>query len=758
MPTKVPLNYDKAIGQTGVGRRIYSIYRSGRPQKIALRVSAAFGALLFASDLAQAQQADAGVVPLAPVNVSGGAPQAAPSAPPAYASEAQTHTEKANFGPLGNRSILDTPESITVVPEDVIVNQQAQQVNDILKYLPCVEIRDQQGFDISRPQCRGFQGTVVQNTRMDGLNIIGTTAIAAENLQSVEVLGGLAGALYGPQTPAGVFNYILKRPTDVPIFRYIESFDSQGIFTEQVDAGGTFGPDNRIGYRINLAHGQGESYAQDSYVNRTLASIALDYHIDNQTVIETNFDHYATDGTGLPGSIVYDSGKSTILPQAPSALQTGLGQPGAGVNLRSDTGLAKFKHDFDGDWHLEIGGLYENAVRNLYGITNALTNNNGNFTVTKNFTAVPRFTIWSNSAYLNGHVTFLGFVNDVTIGTNGFYNGMYSYRNNIAQVLGTSSLANSIIFPLPPVPANGGQFLSGYLFNQSIITGDTIHFNEQWALQGVLSTSFFNSKSYAASGAITSANSENAALSPTVSLIYKPIPQITTYFTYANSVEQGDVAPTNAANPNVILAPYHDTMYEIGAKYAVTDNLLVTLDAFRMTRPLAITDPVTEIFGVAGLQRNYGVELFAQGSVRPDLSVLGGITWIDARLAGTDNALTNDKLVVGVPQFKSDFLADYHPAFFQGGALTAAVHYESSRAATNTNNSFADPYATFDLGARYSTSFQGHHATFRFQVINVANAQYYVSVADGTIVGSPGANTAYLGTPRTFEASLELDF
>ncbi len=428
------------------------------------------------------------------------------------------------------------------------------------------------------------------------------------------------------------------------------------------------------------------------------------------------------------------------------------------MNLRSDTGLVKFKHDFDGDWHLEIGGLYENAVRNLYGITNALTNNNGDFTVTKNFTAVPRFTIWSNSAYLNGHLTFLGFVNDVTIGTNGFYNGMYSYRNNIAQVLGTSSLANSIIFPLPPVPANGGQFLSGYLFNQSIITGDTIHFNEQWALQGVLSTSFFNSKSYAASGAITSANSENAALSPTVSLIYKPIPQITTYFTYANSVEQGDVAPTNAANPNVILAPYHDTMYEIGAKYAVTDNLLVTLDAFRMTRPLAITDPVTEIFGVAGLQRNYGRRALRsrQREARPQRARRHHL---DRRSPHWNGQCVNQRQTGGRrPTIQKRLSRRLSSGLFPGRRFDGGGALRKRRAATNTNNSFADPYATFDLGARYSTSFQGHHATFRFQVINVANTQYYVSVADGTIVGSPGANTAYLGTPRTFEASLELDF
>ncbi|MEO8778821.1 MAG: Plug domain-containing protein, partial [Rhodanobacter sp.] len=98
-----------------------------------------------------------------------------------YAAGAQYDTKNANLGPLGTRAIKDTPLSVTIVPEDLIVNQQAKTVNDVLRSLPSVQIRDQQGLEVSRPQSRGFQGTVVQNTRLDGLNVIGTTAIPAEN-------------------------------------------------------------------------------------------------------------------------------------------------------------------------------------------------------------------------------------------------------------------------------------------------------------------------------------------------------------------------------------------------------------------------------------------------------------------------------------------------------------------------------------------------------------------------------------------------
>ncbi len=672
-----------------------------------------------------------------------------------------------SVGPLGNRNVLDTPFSITSVPQDMMENLQLKTVNDTLRYLPSVEIRNQQGFEVSRPQARGFQGTVVQNTRMDGLSIIGTTAIPAENLAGIQVLNGLAGSLYGPATPAGVFNYVLKRPTDSPYASFTQGFDSTSVFTENIDVGGRT-PDGKVGYRFNVVHGEGESWAPESSTNRTLASGALDFYLGNRTVVETNFSHYETNITGLPGSIVYfGAPKNPVLPTAVDPTRLGLGQPGAGTDLITNTGLIKLKHEFNNDWNFEIGGLYQDAVRNLFGITNTIVDNNGNFTVTKNFTAVPHFTIASNTASLNGRFDFFGFRNEVTIGTNGFFNGQYSYVNSIAQTLpGTSNLADPTLFSLPPVPNNGGQFKSAILQNQTIITADTFHFNDQWAVQSVLSTSFLHSQTWNSAGTVTSQQSADGVVSPTVSLIYKPFDKVTAYATWANSVEQSDQAPTSApgatvTNSGQFLAPYNDQEYEVGVKYAITPRLLATFALFHMTRPFAssVVSPASSTvstFEVVGTQRNNGAELFLQGEIYQDLSVFGGVSYIDARLENTGLATTNGRLVVGVPLFKTDVALDYHPVSWMGFALTGGVHAEGERAATNLNNSFAPSYATFDAGLRYSTTVDKHIITTRFQVLNIGNTFYYSSIADGTIVGSPGANTAYFGTPRTYMLSLQM--
>src|ERR1700760_3515750 len=172
---------------------------------------AAVGAAALSVGAAQAQQANNSVqLPEVDVNATNNS-GTTPANSGAYAATPTYNTPTTNLGPLGTQSILNTPTSVTVVPEELIVNQQAHTVNEVLNFLPSVEVRDQQGFEVSRPQSRGFQGSIVQNTRIDGLNAIGTTAVPTEDLAGIQVLNGLAGSLYGPETPAGVFNYVLKR-------------------------------------------------------------------------------------------------------------------------------------------------------------------------------------------------------------------------------------------------------------------------------------------------------------------------------------------------------------------------------------------------------------------------------------------------------------------------------------------------------------------------------------------------------------------
>ena len=299
--------------------------------RYALRTLALVFAGIVATVPAYAQDSNA---QLAPIVVTGITPTPYPS----------YQVDQAVVGPLGKKTLLDTPYSINVIPRSLAEDQQLRSVQEAFSYIPSV-----QGQNI-RPQTRGMQAGVVQNTRIDGMNIPATTDYPIEQFENIEVLNGLAGALYGPASPAGTFNYVLKRPTRQPLREFTFGYESNSLFTERADLSGHFGNDDRFGYRLNLLNQNGEGYVADSRLRRDLASLAFDIRLTRDTTLETHFSTYHYLDTGFPGTFAL--AKNVLLPAAPNPSTVGYGQSWAGDDNVTNILSATLKHDFNRDWHL----------------------------------------------------------------------------------------------------------------------------------------------------------------------------------------------------------------------------------------------------------------------------------------------------------------------------------------------------------------------------------------------------------------------
>lgn len=178
-------------------------------------------------------------------------------------------------GVLGTTPVINLPYSVSVLPSDVITNTQARSLRDSLKYLPLVAFQEQQGSEVIRLETRGMEGANMQNTRMDGMGTAITGANAMEQYQSLEVVSGLGAAMYGPANPSGMFNFILKRPTERRTANLFLDYDSKSIGTAYADLGGRFGPHKLFGYRSNLLFGSGTAFVDDSFLRRLHANRLL---------------------------------------------------------------------------------------------------------------------------------------------------------------------------------------------------------------------------------------------------------------------------------------------------------------------------------------------------------------------------------------------------------------------------------------------------------------------------------------------------
>jgi iron complex outermembrane recepter protein len=662
-------------------------------------------------------------------------------------------TEEVQVGPLGPRALMDLPYSIDVVPDSLSIVQQLKSVRELFRYLPSV-----QGENI-RPQTRGLQAGVVQNTLIDGMNIAATTDYPVEQFDRIEVLNGLAGALYGPASPAGTFNYVVKRPTDGPYRSVTLGYATQSSALAMADVGDSIGPDvgngKLFGFRLNAVADRGEPYVQFSRLERTLVSLALDFRLAADTRIELDGSRYHYVDLGYPGTFAVASG--VRFPSAPDPTEVGLGQPYAGDDNVTKTWTGRLIHDFGSDWHITAGILQQDSDRASTAATNTLTNNDGAYTTTAATTTFSLDRIVSNRVALDGHLVTGPFTHELLLANTGFNWVRYTPYQTGAITLGKGNLADPVLFPEPVFPDFQSRYKALVTRQQSVMLGDTVGWGDQWSLGVIESESWIKVRNLNKTETTTS-RYDDSGISSNATLSYKPQTNMTAYVSYADSLQQGDIAPAGTINAGTGLAPYRSKQYEVGYK-AEVGRLDLVADLFRIRRPYALV-ATGNIFEVQGEQVNDGAELSARGTVTENLTVFGGVTFLDPVVTHTGVATTDDKQILGLSKVVSSMLLDYRIAALPGLAASVHVTYDSSRYGDNANTYRVAGYTTTDMGIRYLTRLWNTAVTWNVAVDNITNRHYWSLITPAGQNGYTGAGNGngLLGAPRTVHADMQVEF
>jgi iron complex outermembrane recepter protein len=657
-------------------------------------------------------------------------------------------------GPLGSEPILNQPFSISVLPLSIIQSSQATNFKDASKYLPLVQYQEQQGPEILRPQTRGMEGGNFQNTKLDGMTMFITGATAMEQFQQIEVFNGVPASIYGPANPAGMFNFISKRPTDQPLYQVDGTYVSDGIGGGKVDISSGIDPAGIVKYRLNALYVSGDGFVEDSQNRRIMGDLGVDVHPWGGGVLELNYTDYSIDDLGYPGWFTY--GETTRLPNAPDPTKEGFGQSYAGVYLRTRTAVARLKQELDNGWHLVVGVLNQDNFRDINTPVNNLTSNSGNYTSSFAAGFAPRFVITSDTAYLDGSFETGGIKHEVTFGTAGYKATSYSTDSKATSVLGMASISDPLIFPEPAAgpPNVTAMYDSSDAYQQGFNVGDTVQFNRWWSIRAGVSQDWFNTNNYGSAAHVVTSTYRSDGLSPMGSVIFKPEDKITTYFTYASSLEPGDTASGTAANAGASLPPYRSTQYEVGYKQSIS-GIDVTAALFWLERPFANVNPVTNVFQISGDQLNKGAEFSGVGEIVHGLTLYGGVTLLDARMEHTLSPLADGMLYVGAPKVKGNMLLEYAVPGVQGLVTSVDYGFSSARAEDDANTYMSPGYSVFDIGVRYIAAVWGKPLTYRLSVDNVGDKHYWSTIAPSNLTGTnTGSLIAHLGAPRTILAGI----
>ena len=683
-------------------------------------------------------------------------------------------------GLLGTAPIVNQPYTITVLPAQQITNTQVRNLRDALKYLPLVEFTEQQGPEIIRPATRGVQGAIAQNTLMDGMNMAITGGNPMEQYQELQVEDGLGAAIYGPANPSGVFDFVLKRPTEQRFENLFLEQDSSSVGTIWGDAGGRLGPHEIFGYRTNLLFGDGTQFVEASRLRRRLAMFAFDLRPTDRTTLDAHYSVYDIVQRGYPGWFTYGENKAIagtaqdpspdfVLPAAPDPTRVGYGEAYAGVNLTTQSTSARLLHDFSPNWHAMAGGLAQRLDRFIDEPVNNITSNTGNYTQVLATGFAPRFGIESDLGYITGDFNKWGIKQNVVLGSDGYRFNTYGYHSEAEPTVGMASIDAPKVFAAPTagLPDNTDLYQSSVVHQQSLNVADLVTLPDRFLFRVAASQAWIGVDNYTLSATTLlpfhSSGSNKEGISPSASIMYKPETWMTAYGTFASSLQQGDVAPGGTVNANQALAPYRSKEWEVGFK---TDAhpIAITTDLFRIQRPFADTvsyngSATQTIFEIVGLQVNYGAEIQGQGTLFHHLLVDAGFTALNARLNNTGIAATDGKRFVGIPAYKSGFYSEYRVPGLASLAFTGDWQFSGRRPQDDENLHSTPGYNTFDLGFRYAHPLFDKLATLRFTSDNITNTRYFSTIAAGDITGTnASSNTAHQGNPRTISTSLEFSF
>lgn len=260
---------------------------------------------------------------------------------------------------MGTRTdtpLQNVPQSIQVVPQEVIEDQQVNNVTDALRNVPGVVPSDSNRTLFNNPTIRGFGGgfdfnidVYRRNGLRDGQGASNTGDSA--NIERIEVLKGPSSVLYGQGSPGGIINLVTKQPLNEPFYEVSGEIGNYNFYRGTLDLSGPLDENETVLYRLNVAAETSESFIDFYDRDRYLVNPVLAWNIGDDTKLSLEFEYRSVkslNDAGLPAvGTVLDN------PNGNLPLSRYAGEPDID-NQDTDTYRVgyNFEHRFNENWRI----------------------------------------------------------------------------------------------------------------------------------------------------------------------------------------------------------------------------------------------------------------------------------------------------------------------------------------------------------------------------------------------------------------------
>ena len=699
-----------------------------------------------------------------------------------------------SVGTLDGATLKETPLSATVVTRDLLTDQAARLLSDVIKndasigedYAPVGYYGD---YEI-----RGFPIDLATGLEIDGMTIAGEQDVPLENKERVEFLKGIAGVESGVASAGGLIDYVTKRPAAVKAVDL--ATDHRGSSYGAIDLGSLFGRQKQVGVRANLAGEKIESYVNDANGWRAMGSGAADWKLSPKAILKGDFEYQHKVERSvcgyqlLGGTTVPDLDKvhpSTMLGEQSWAKPNTFDTFNTGV---------RFDYDLSSAWRAFASASYSHSLIDdnvVYAYGSSLdVNGNVNCPNAPDapyyfFCPDGTYGIWDYrdpgelridaqaGAQITGRVKTGAMTHDLTGGGELFLRSVQlpgappaNAPDNIQDGAVYTYVGQENIYqPITPFPIEidlatgtpdqaGPRALAEDNHQSAAVMQDRIHLPGR--IQLLAGGRFDSVRDHNNSGTTETGAmdfTDRTVWLPQYAASFNPVENLTLYGNYGVLLSLGPQAPFWAGG--YYLLPFITRQAEIGAKYEPGQRILLTTALFHMRAPFFYPKPIDDTgdqeFVSEGRETHDGIEVNAEGKAASWLRLTASASAIRALSDDTGTPAFDNKQVLNVPHLRTAAFADIAVPHAHGLHLMPGWSYTGRKEATRDDLVSVPSYNLFNLGARYTPGGEQGRVTLRLYADNIADKRYWKDTG-----ASYGDTFIHLGAPTTVRLSAHYTF
>jgi iron complex outermembrane receptor protein len=608
---------------------------------------------------------------------------------------------EATAGTRTETPLLEVPQSVFVIPREILEDQQVTSLDEALRNVSGVTSSTVEGSGF-RFSIRGFDRA---NILRDGFNVSASDGFGRSgfqplsetaNLEQIEVLRGPASLLYGEINPGGIINLVTKRPLEEPFYEAELQLGSRGLFRPRIDLSGPLSPDGEFLYRLNALYQTEDSFRDlDQDVERVFVAPVVTWQIDDRTDFTVELEYLHDERPYDTGTLAFGDGIIDI-PRDRIA-----NEPGDSRSRETLLTGYTFNHELNDSWQIRNGFRYTRTTDDAS-------------------VAIPVFFDESTGNLLRAAASVDNFRESFALQTNvvGEFNTGAIEHTLLAGVDFSQNNANlftggNITSPLPlnifdPVynasPRDESQqipLVDEYIQTRrvGIYVQDQVEFTDNLILvAGLRYDAVDQDYEIAVARSTDQAGdfSQNPdALTPRVGLIYQPIPDLSLYASYSRSFTPN----TSLTADGEFIEAEEGEGFEVGFKAELLgDRLFANLAFFDITlQNVASPDPnfpdISNVFVATGEQRSRGFELDLVGEPLPGWNLIASYSLTDAEVT-EDNVTPVGNRLVGIPRHSANLWTTYtiQQGSLEGLGLGIGFNYVSDRSGDLANSFELDSY------------------------------------------------------------------